>query len=137
MAEFSALTAQDLSAIGTGASVQAVTDLAIPTSPPSGLLVPLPDPSPPESKLVMRDVLIAKTRRALDEALQLHMQALYGHEGAGILIDWVVMCETVDADLDKESDHHSLYVATSQDMSSWKLWGMTNAMAKYVYAATG
>lgn len=80
------------------------------------------------------DILVAKTKRALDEAISLHAQALYG-SGVGIAIDWCAMVETVDPNLDNDADSHALYMLTSDGMSSWKLFGMTQAQVKYVYAS--
>jgi hypothetical protein len=77
------------------------------------------------------DELIATTKRNLDEAISQFMAANYGH---GLVIDWFVIAETVDANLDAETDNHSLYVGTSPTMSSWKLFGMTQKMAQFAYS---
>ena len=81
----------------------------------------------------MKDVLQAKTLRALHEAIELHCRSMYG---SGILTNFVVIAETVDADLDKETDKRSLQLLTSSDMTAWALVGYSAALSQAVYSGT-
>ncbi len=89
--------------------------------------------SPKIQESNVNDILAAVTKRNLDEAIQQFMAANFD---AGVVVDWFVMAETVEADLhlEKPRDDHSLYVGMSDTLSRWKLFGMTQEMAKFVYA---
>lgn len=91
-------------------------------------------PQTQASEVAMKnDILAAVTKRNLDEAIQQFMAANFD---AGVLVDWFVMAETVEADLhlDNERDDHSLYVGMSDAMSRWKAFGLAQEFAKFAYA---
>ena len=99
------------------------------TPPDAGCSELVPVPKIP-SEVPMRDVLIARTERALSEAIQLHAQATRGD--AGILTNYVVIAETVDANLDNEVDKRSLQLLTSPDCTAWALVGFSAALQQAV-----
>ncbi len=76
------------------------------------------------------DALAAMTRRNLHEALE---QFLRAHHNAGILTDFAIVAETVEPNLDAEVDERMLWLATSNGLTSWKLWGLSLAMSKLAY----
>ena len=101
-----------------GCVVPSADDLATPTEPqPSGL-----------TEMAADDVLIARTRRELDDAIQQHMRAMYG---SLVTIDWVLVAENVN-----DEDNHLLHPAISENMSGWKLRGMSWEAFKFMQAIT-
>lgn len=80
----------------------------------------------------MNDSIVAQSRRALDDAIQLYVNVMY--PDSGVLVDWTVLAETVDPNLDEEFDAHALYMLNSPQLSSWKLYGMTHALTRLVVA---
>lgn len=59
---------------------------------------------------------VEKTRQELHEAVQRHMQAVYGPV---VTLDWIVMAENV-----AEDDTRVLHAAFSEAATPWKVLGM-------------
>lgn len=114
----------------TGQSVPCADVSGIPTVPENGSSeLVLAQKIPSEAS--MRDVMLARTERALAEAIQLHAQVTRGD--AGILTNYVVIAETVDANLDNETDKRSLQLLTSPDCTPWALVGFSAALSQSVW----
>ena len=79
------------------------------------------------------DVLVARTRRELDDAIERHMQALYGNL---VTVDWMLVAENVVEDPKTEEFVHLLHPAVSEQMSSFKLHGMSWQALRHFQALT-
>lgn len=80
------------------------------------------------------DILQAKTQRVLAEAIELHARSV--RHDSGILTNYVVIAETVDANLDNETDKRSLQLLTSPDCTPWALVGFSAALSQAVYSGS-
>lgn len=74
----------------------------------------------------------AITQRNLHEAVEQFLRVNYG---SSILTDWAVIAETVEPNLDNETDDHMLWLGTSAGLSSWRLAGLSVAMSRLAYAS--
>ena len=76
-----------------------------------------------------RELLIAKTRVALHDAIQAHMRALYGPL---VTTDYLVVAENM-----MEDEELMLHGAISEHLSGWKLRGMSYHGLKFMHELTG
>ncbi len=124
-AVYSALIARRHVAPGSPARPQDVPVTETPTTPTDGN----PEVRP---AIMANDAIAALTRRNLDEAISQYIKANFG--ASQLLTDWALVAETVEPNLNAETDEHALWLATSEGLSSWRLFGLSAAMSRLSYA---
>ena len=118
-----------------GCDAASVGALDTPTDPDNGYfpesgslaLAPRLDPE------MTREVLRSKSLVALHEAIELHAQVM---NGSGICTKFLVIAETVDANLETGNDKRSLNLLTSADLTPWDLVGFSAALTQSIYSGT-